>query len=795
MYITYHIVNNKPIIDIFENGKYTKISDFKPYFYIEYKTDKSGKIVNEITDLLEIYKNKIVSYKKADRVGFPDNKPIIKIFTKIPKDVSELKEEFHKAGIKTYEADILFPIRYLIDKNPEIKQVENIVNLDIENQVLKNNVFEKPENARMPITVICIFSYKLNKYISFTWRKDIEEKVIKMNNWSKYYFDNEKSMLHKFLEFWDYIKPEIIIGWNVNGYDMTYIYNRLKRLNITPELLSPMKYVNKAWRNEGIDIKGIFIIDLLKEYGKFHGMTFYPSLDYAAEKEGFQKKLEININNAWENDIEKLLEYNKHDVEIVQHIEDKYKLIQGKLMWHYLSLSSGVQIDSLEYSRLADFILLKYARQNGFALPSKIHELSTNEMKNNGGKVHAPKKGLHKNIAVFDFSGMYPTIDINFNLGKDTIIPINQECVLCIKNCKNNNSERCVKFENTDILTLPNKVKFYRKSNRKAIMSDIIKKLFKIRKEYKDEMKKAFKKNDLEREDIYNKKQTQIKFFTNAFSYGIFAYKNFRLYDAELGATITDMGQMLNIESKDYIEKLGYNVVAGDTDSIFIEIENTNKAEILVKKVEDYLNNWMDKKYGIEDKFGIEFEKFYSKLLLLAKKRYMGFISYKDGIEVNNLFEYKGIEMKRQDAPKFVQKLQKKIGLMILNEEKSEDILNYIEEIKNKLRCGDYEINDIGSPGNMNMKIEEYKNKPSHVSAVLYSKEFLNIDIKEREKYLYSKFKGKGWVAWKSDKKLPDNYHIDIDYIINLYVNGLTQRLLEPAGIGMVKSQDISEFF
>jgi len=88
----------------------------------------------------------------------------------------------------------------------------------------------------------------------------------------------------------------------------------------------------------------------------------------------------------------------------------------------------------------------------------------------------------------------------------------------------------------------------------------------------------------------------------------------------------------------------------------------------------------------------IEFEKLYSKLLLLAKKRYMGYISYKDGIETDNLFEYKGIEMKRQDAPKFVQKLQEKIGKMILGEEKEKNILNYIEIVKDKLRSGDYKV-------------------------------------------------------------------------------------------------------
>jgi DNA polymerase elongation subunit (family B) len=401
-------------------------------------------------------------------------------------------------------------------------------------------------------------------------------------------------MLRNLVQFLKDVNPEVFIGWNVN-FDFTYLYTRMKNLGMSADLISPLGYVTK--RRGQLDVKGIFSYDLLQAYRKFKGYTFRPPLDYAAREEGFPQKMELDWYSSWKDgqpdpnvvesilkgeidgkcDINHLLAYNRRDTELLLLIDRKYRLTESNLMWHYLPISRGVPLtETFQADPLADYILLKRAKKEGFALPTRTGK---HREKMLGAVVYQPPTGVHESIAVFDFKGMYPSIVILFNIGPDTKVPVEKECDLCDRGCKNevkqrvselqeplsykefyNNQTlpvRCPEFYHPDVVMLPNGVKFWRTHIRKTILATLIEELFRIRQRYKDEMKKILERERKENQEykILDTKQTHLKFFTNAFSYGVVAYRRFRLQDVEVAASIPWLGRYFNIKTREALER------------------------------------------------------------------------------------------------------------------------------------------------------------------------------------------------------------------------------------------------
>ena len=207
--------NNK-VFEIYrENRKkiVNEVRDFYPYFYV-----LEDEQIPEVQEVLKI--------ESGFTSIFGDK--LKKITMRRPKDVKFFKQQFNK----TFEADILYKNRYLIDRvdHSTHNYEYRMCFMDIEVDSRKG--FPYPERAEYPITIIVCFDTILNKYVIFIWREDLEEKVERQDEYSVFYFKDEKSMLLKLIQFINETYPEIITGWNVISFDIQYIINRMKNLQI-----------------------------------------------------------------------------------------------------------------------------------------------------------------------------------------------------------------------------------------------------------------------------------------------------------------------------------------------------------------------------------------------------------------------------------------------------------------------------------------------------------------------------------------------------------------------------------
>ena len=766
MNVFYKLVNNRAHIYVVNDDLYID-RQFKPYFYIDAHNEDKVATMDVVVEPTTIR-------------AYPHGGRLVRVVTRTPAMVARVREMLEEQGVRTYEADIPFATRYIIDKADEfdisLNRLNNVVYIDIE-VMLPDDGFPYPERAEMPVICVTCYNTKLNKYTSFVYGStdeyDSEINVYGLfnvrvkqyiKNHTVFFCDTEEDMLNMLTFYLDDIKPGIITGWNVRGFDMLYLYNRMNNIGVDGNKLAQHGgyVVTGSKYAEGIDIKGVWLYDLLKAYMRFKNMRYYPSLKHAAEVEGIDGKMDININEAWKNDINRLIQYNKRDVEICVKINEKYRLIDADLIWHTLELSKGIQLDdALVSNKLADIIILRRAKKLGYALPSK----KEHKVKNIAGAVVYAKPGLYNNVAVFDFKSMYPNIVRFFNIGLDTKLT----CDICGNDCVS--SKSCAEVQRGRAVEV-NGIRFVR--TKKAFVTDIIDELLDIRQQYKNKMAEILKIHGKKTEHykILDRRQTLIKFFINAFSYGVMLYRRFRLTDKDIGSTITYIGRELNTIVRRYMEKKGFNVVLGDTDSIFVQIDSIEEANRWCEQLNHHINGYILNKYGIETNFKLEFEKYYSRLLVLTKKRYAGYLIYKDGYKIDKELSYRGIEMRRQDAPAVVKDFQDKLIRMVLNGATTADMRTYIDEVLKNIEK--YDINYIAKPGKLDKPVSEYKTVTDQVSAVLYARKYLKNSINVRERFMYTKvarvpegypMPPRGWVAWTDEHPLPEGFKIDVNYV------------------------------
>lgn len=561
-----------------ENGKkiIRKISDFQPYFFVKENEEslKDHRILKEeYGEYYSIFGDKLK-----------------KIIARRPFYIRQLREYY----TDTFEGDVLYRNRYLIDRVDHSKHnyEYRICYIDIECDAREG--FPHPEEAKYPITVMTCYDTILKKYFVFTWRQDQKDRIEKTEERTTYFFNKEKDMLEMFIRYLRHTWPEIITGWNVINFDFHYIINRMKKLHVNPMKMSRFNWVklNKFEDNISISIDGIDLIDLMKVYIKFQYIkAFNPSkklesysLKAVSEYEELGQKYQLDddmsLADMWVKDLNKTIEYNQRDVELLLAIEDKLKLFN--FMNEIKKMGFCSMEDVMTSSRLIDNYILKYAKDNNIILPT-ANRFVDNE-KYEGAEIYTKGVGLVKNVAGFDFKSMYPSIMITFNTSPE------------VKNIEGNNIE-------------VNNVKF--SLDKEGFASKIVKNLIAERYKWKKERNKL-KFNSIEYLAAYDK-ETSIKTIVNSF-YGVFGYPNFRLYDRDIASTITYVGRNLFKVTKKLCEKMGYEVcyghsVIGDT---CVPIKINNKIEL--HKLEDMWN--FDG--NIEYKDNNEYKIFKDKILTLT---------------------------------------------------------------------------------------------------------------------------------------------------------------------------------
>ena len=713
--------NNKPYKKL--------ITDFKPYYFIE---DKNGKYISI------------------------EGKKLKKIIVQHPSQVILERDKYEK----TWESDITYVNRFLIDRCKKIeKEPLRIQYLDIETGKNDKNEFAKPENADGQILSICIFDSFLKKYFTFALfneiyhgKKNVKEK---QNNDVIYFFNDEKKMLNYFILFFNKTRPDIVWAWNGDNFDYPFIINRLKKLNLNFNKLSPISNVFFDNFKKKFLIKGISNLDMMLYYCHMFqkNKSIMMSLENASIEQQLEGKIKLNdsFDELYKNNLNEFLNYNKQDVKIMVNIDEKLGLTDYLDELRRISKSTFNEL--IFNSRIVDNFLIDFCNKKGVHVPRKNKKIKHEKIE--GALVIKPKSGLHSRIAVGDIRSLYPTAIISCNMSPETLHFCDNK-----KNCNKKNMscfiEKGICFS----------------TEKKGLLPEVIQTLFNSRQELKKRFSETTNESEKKR---LNLQQYTMKVLLNSF-YGVLLYPKFRFYNREMGEAITFFGRKVNLWMQQKLNEKNYEIIAGDTDSIFFKLKNNlnNKKELIneAENVITYLNesfNVFAKEMNISNQsLVLELEKIYSSLILVdAKKRYAG-----KRIFPNENYHFVGFEMIRSDTSKFCKNFQKKLFKLILNFEEKNNIISFIKKEIKKIKNGEYKPEDLAFSVGINKNLYTgYKNIPIYVRAAIFSNKYLNEKIQQGDKIKYIYISQNSLNLPKENvigfkKKFPTGFKIDNDLII-----------------------------
>jgi len=526
-----------------------------------------------------------------------------------------------------------------------------ITTIDIE--VACENGFPNPDVAEEEMLSITLKNQSNKEIIVFglheykTNRKDVT--YIKCNS--------EKDLLYDFLNFWCSNYPDIITGWNTEFFDIPYLVNRIKKVlgEDDAKRLSPWKSVHskdvyQMGRTQMVyDIQGIAALDYFDLYRKFT-YTNQESyrLDHIASVELGVKKDENphdTFRDWYTNDYQSFIDYNIKDVEIVDALEDKMKLIELCLTMAYEAKVNYT--DVLGSVKYWDILIHNYLMSKGVVIPQK--KSSSKDSKYMGAYVKDPQVGMHKWVLSFDLNSLYPHLIMQYNISPETMKSEQTVPGMTIDKLLNQEVDTSPLGDN--VTMTPNGALFNTK--KQGFLPEIMQTMYNDRVKYKRYMLDAKQQYVNTKDPKFVKQiskfdniQMAKKISLNS-AYGAIGNNWFRYYSNTMAEAITSSGQLsirwiekkinefmndlLKTKDKDY-------VIASDTDSVYITFDTLvekfqpkNPVDFLDTIAKEKIEPFIDTSYkelaeylnAYDQKMQMKREVIADKGIWTAKKRYI----------------------------------------------------------------------------------------------------------------------------------------------------------------------------
>ena len=459
-----------------------------------------------------------------------------------------------------------------------------IVTIDIE--VECENGFPKPEDAAEPMLSITIKNHQTKRIVVWglheyqNYRDDVTYILCK----------NEEDLLDKFLSFWESHTPDIITGWNTEFFDIPYLVNRIRNVFDEEEVkrLSPWKNVfarevYQMGRNHQVyTLDGIAALDYFDLYRKF---TYTNQESYRLDHIAFVELDERKPGNPYETfrewytkDYQSFIEYNINDVELVDKLEDKLKLIELALTMAYDAKVNFT--DVLGTVRYWDILIYNYLRERDIVIPQKSEHKKRAQFE--GAYVKDPQVGMHNWVMSFDLNSLYPHLIMQYNISPETLVngnskPIEGMVDKILDGKITTSKEYCM---------TPNGALF--RKDKRGFLPEIMETMYNDRVKFKRLLLEARQKyedtkNPQLLKDIsrYNNIQMAKKISLNS-AYGAIGNNWFRYFDLMVATANTTSGQLskrliekaLNIYLNKLLETKNEDyVIASDTDSVYITFD------------------------------------------------------------------------------------------------------------------------------------------------------------------------------------------------------------------------------
>ena len=652
-------------------------------------------------------------------------------------------------GFEIYGND-RYIYQYISEKYPEdevrfdISKVK-LVTLDIE--VASEQGFPDVESCTEEILAITIQDYTTKQIISwgvkpFTHnRKDV----------IYHHCPTEHELLSNFINYWMVDVPDVITGWNIQLYDIPYICRRLERVlgEKLKKRMSPWGLVSEGEihlmgrTHITFDIGGVTQLDYLDLYKKFtyKAQESY-RLDYIAEVELGQKKLDHSefdtFKDFYTKGWQKFIEYNIVDVELVDRLEDKMKLIELALTMAY---DAKVNYNDVFYQvRMWDTIIYNYLKKRNIVIPPKNR--TAKGEKYAGAYVKEPIPGKYDWVVSFDLNSLYPHLIMQYNISPETLRETRHPSA---------SVERFLNQEveiTEDYATCANGAQYRR--DVRGFLPELMDKMYGDRVVFKKKMiqaKKDYEKTPskaLEKEIARcNNIQMAKKISLNS-AYGAIGNQYFRYYKLANAEAITLSGQVsirwienkMNTHLNKILktEEVDY-VIASDTDSIYLNLgplveavyagrEKTNESVVtfLNKVCETQFEPFIESSYeelaryvnAYDQKMFMKRENIADRGIWTAKKRYILNVWDSEGVRYEEpKLKMMGIEAVKSSTPAPCRQMIKD-ALKLMMSGTEDDVINYIDKCRKDFNSLPPE--DIAFPRSVS-DVQKYKS-----NSTIYSK-------------------------------------------------------------------------
>jgi DNA polymerase elongation subunit (family B) len=754
--------------------------EFRPTFYL---------IADEKTD----YKTLSGEFVKSIEPGtIPECREFLERYESV--------DNFPVFGNNRYEYAFIAD-RYPDDILWDINKV-TIAYLDIE--VGSENGFPEPRDANESITAITI-KLKGNYF------------VFGVGDYSKHRDDvhyakcrDELDLIRRFIDFWTRFHPDVVSGWNVKFFDIPYLVNRITKLlgEAEAKKLSPWNRLSLREamimnrEHQVYDLDGVATLDYIELYRKFtYSQQESYRLDNIAHVELGEKKIDYSefetLHQLYKHDYQKFIEYNIKDVELVEKLEEKMKLIELALT---LAYDNKVNYDDVfTQVRMWDAIVYNYLLKKKIVIPQMKRGSKSSQYE--GAYVKDPILGMHEWVASFDLNSLYPHLIMQYNISMETLIEpskYNDNMRGLLQNCNINVESLLNQEVDTEILkqlgvTLTPNGQLFR-TNEQGVLPEIMDSMYKDRTRYKKLALEAKKKIETVLDD-----KNQVKYLENQISrynnlqlakkvtlnsaYGALGNQYFRFFDIRIAEGITTAGQLSIrwIEKKinEYMNNLLKTkdedyVIASDTDSIYLNMgplikklypdtSDTKKVIKFMNKVcDDKIQPFIDSSYqeladyvnAYQQRMEMKRESLADKAIWTAKKRYILNVHDSEGVAyAKPKLKIMGLEAVKSSTPSAC-RVKIKEAINIIMTQTQDDLHKFIEQFRNEFK--ELPVEDISFPRSVN-GLTEYgdaanifkKGTPIHVKGALVynhllrelklNKRYQEIQEGEKIKFVYLK--------------------------------------------------------
>jgi len=699
-----------------EKGKQICLIDnFEGYFWAILKNNLSEKKIKEVIEKIEKInvekgqrKTKVEKTELHNKKFLGKNVKAIKIFVTNYKDAHDVADKIDFPEIeKRREYDISITTKYIMDRKIlplnwyeiegelethdintdvclKLEKAKKIDDIEFMPKILAYDIEASEfEIGKGEVLMISLYGKNFKKVL--TWKScSKKQEYVEC-------FKDEREMLEEFVKQVKDYGPDMLVGYFSDGFDLPYLRARADKNKIKLALgLDDSNVSFSRGRILSGRISGIVHVDLFRFIETAYSQYLQSetlSLDEVASELLKENKKEFDfskLKKMGEDDWRQFFEYNLHDSYLTFNLAEK--------IWpDMLEFSKTIQEPLYDVTRdgmssnVENYILHNLERFNEIAEKRPIHDEIEKRRalpKYEGAFVFQPIPGLYEDIAFFDFTSMYSSVIVSYNLSLQNFVEKSKDALE---------------------VDLGKEGKAYF-SKEKGFFGEILEEIINKRKEYK----KEYAKNP---SNLLKARSNAFKLIANA-SYGYLGFFGARYYCRQAAASAAALARKSIIETIDKIKEEGHKVIYSDTDSVAFLYDNKEKTLELLKKINKGLPGIME----------LDLEDFYKRGLFVSKR------NKKDEEESGAKKKYalvneqgkikiRGFETVRRDWCELARNLQSKILELILKEGNEKKALEIVKETILKIKTRKIDKKEITIKTQLKKALSEYKAITPHVIA------------------------------------------------------------------------------